>query len=390
MATPLRLPPWPQFTNDEIDAVVQVLKSGKVNQWTGSQVKIFQERFAAYSSTKYAVAFANGSVSLTAAYLALGLESGHEFITTPRSFVATAMCGALLGAEPVFADVDPSSGNITAASIEPLITSKTKLISVVHLAGWPADMPAIIRLARSYNITVVEDCAQSHGASIGNSPVGCFADISSWSFCQDKIMTTGGEGGMVATNNPELEEKLWSLKDHGKNRTKIARSYTSEFNYVHDKIGTNLRLTECQAAIGVQQLLKLDHSVFLRARNASILDQYLTQTNLVECPPIPSEYTHAYYKYYCYLNIEYLQAGWSRRRIISEISEQGFAAFSGSCSEVFRELCFSGLLSQDYSLPNARNLGSTSLMFLVHPTIDESTMHEYAQIILSVLKKAER
>ena len=237
-------PPWPYFDADQINASSRVLVSGKVNTWTGQETTAFEQEYAQWCDTAHAIAMANGSLALSAAYLAIGLGPGDELITTPRTFIATASSAVLLGAKPIFADVDPNSGAITVASIAPLITPRTKAISVVHLGGWPADMPAICDLARSHGIFVIEDCAQSHGARIFGQSVGSFGDVAAWSFCQDKIMTTAGEGGMVSTSRPELWDAIWSFKDHGKTPEAVfGREHPAGFRWLHERFGSNFRLT---------------------------------------------------------------------------------------------------------------------------------------------------
>ena len=212
----MTLASWPYFDVAQIEAATNVLTSGRVNSWTGGETSAFDQEFALWSASKHAIAMANGSLALSAAYLAIGLGQGDELITTPRTFIATASSAVLLGAKPVFADVDPDSGSITAEMIAPLITSSTKAISVVHLGGWPADMHGICDLAKAHQIPVVEDCAQAHGAQINGQSVGSFGDVSAWSFCQDKILTTAGEGGMVTTSRNDLWDAMWAFKDHGK------------------------------------------------------------------------------------------------------------------------------------------------------------------------------
>ena len=252
---------WPFFDKEQIEAVNKTLESGKVNAFTGNQTKIFEEKYSKFLGSKYAIAVSNGTVALTTAYNALNLREGDEFITTPRTFIATSSAGLILGAKPVFADVDKNSGCITASTIEPLINKKTKAISVVHLGGWPAEMPKIVALAKEYNIPVIEDCSQAHGATINQKKVGTFGDIATWSFCNDKIITTGGEGGMITTSNPSHYEFMRSYKDHGKNLDLLVQNHKDhrsyEFKWLHENIGTNFRLTEMQSALGIVQLKKL-------------------------------------------------------------------------------------------------------------------------------------
>ena len=335
---------------------------------------------------------ANGSLALSAAYLAVGLGQGDELITTPRTFIATASSAVLLGAKPVFADVDPDSGAITAATIAPLITPRTKAIAVVHLGGWPADMPAICDLARAHGIAVIEDCAQAHGARINGQSVGSFGDVAAWSFCQDKIMTTAGEGGMVNTSRPELWDAMWAFKDHGKTHEAVfGREHPPGFRWLHERFGSNFRLTELQSAIGRIQLQRLPEWTAIRTRNALLLAEALGDLPAVRVPLPPEHLTHAWYKFYAFVQPEALADGWSRDRILSEIAALGYPALSGSCSEIYLEKCFQDAgLAPAERLPVARELGETSLMFLVHPTITPEQMAGYAEAVRSVVQKACR
>lgn len=373
-------------------AATSVLNSGLVNSWTGTNTRNFESLFAQSLCLKYAIAHANGSLALSSAYLALGVDKDAEIITTPRTFIATASSAVLLGAKPIFADVDPNSGCITADTIEPLITPRTKGIAVVHLAGWPAQMQEIMSLAKSYNLFVIEDCAQAHGAYIDNRPVGSFGDISTWSFCQDKIISTGGEGGMIATNRSDLYDLIWSFKDHGKVLSKVQRRHESAaFSWMHDRFGSNFRMTELQSAIGIAQLSKLTEWNSIRKRNAMTLVSVLSDLPLVRVPLPPKNLTHAWYKLHVYLNMSLLASDWSRERIIFEINQAGFPCFSGSCSEIYLEGCFQKANLQPLSrLPVAAQLGMSSLMFLVHPTITQSQAEEYAHTVKQVLVTATR
>lgn len=382
---------WPVFDDDEIRAAESVLRSGLVNSWTGQETRLFEAEFSSYVNCTSAIAVSNGTLALDLLYRCLPYPPG-EIITTPRTFIATASAFLLLGFKPVFADVDPDSGCITPQSIEPLINQSTRAISVVHLAGWPADMPAICDLARSYSIPVFEDCSQAHGAHISGRSVGSFGLASAWSFCQDKIITTAGEGGMVTTNDRDLFEKMWSFKDHGKDYKGVYSSTRSSgFRWLHETFGLNYRLTEFQCAIGRIQLQKLPHWISVRKRNACILAEALKYLSVVRVPMPSQSITHAWYKFYCYLEPGSLAADWSRDRILLEINHLGFPAYSGSCSEIYLEGCFqqSGFYPSK-RLPVAQLLGETSLMFLVHPTISVAQMSAYAKAIASVLRRAQR
>ena len=388
----MTLSPWPNFDSDQIEAATSVLSSGKVNFWTGQETKSFEADFSSWCGCPYSIAMANGSLALSAAYLAIGLGQNDEIITTPRTFIATASSAVLLGAKPVFADVDPNSGSITAETIAPLITSKTKAIVVVHLGGWPADMPSIIDLAGSYGIPVIEDCAQAHGAQIDGQSVGSFGDIAAWSFCQDKIISTAGEGGMVTTQREDLWKSMWSFKDHGKTIDSVfGRSHPAGFRWLHDRFGSNFRLTDLQSAIGRIQLQRLPEWTAIRTRNAFIMSDMLSNFSAVRVPLPRVGLTHAWYKFYAYVNPAALAEGWSRDRILSEIAVLGYPSFSGSCSEIYLERCFQDAgLAPAERLPIARLLGDTSLMFLVHPTITFDQMAKYSEAVRSVISRASR
>ncbi len=389
----MKLPSWPYYSKDEINAVEEVLKSGAVNYWTGKISKSFENEFANFCGCKYSLALANGSLALSCAYLAIGIKKNDEVITTPRSFIATASSASLLGAKIVFADVNRDSGNITAENIEPLITKKTKAIVVVHLAGWPVDILKISKLAKNYNIPLIEDCSQAHGAEVTinekSYSIGQFGDINTWSFCQDKIISTGGEGGMITTNNKKYYEKIWSFKDHGKSFLKFKdNSSNLEYRYIHDNLGSNFRITEMQSAIGRLQLKKLKNWREIRTKNAEIIINQLKNNRLIRVPKPNNEVIHGWYKFNCFLNLELLKDDWNRKKIIGEIRLKGFPAFQGSCSELYLEKCFLKKSIDPIILPIAKELGNTNLTFLIHPTINENEMLEYAENINNVFKLA--
>ena len=394
------IPSWPKYDHDEINAVSAVLKSGKVNYWTGNTVKEFEDKYSGWCGAQFSVAQANGSLALTSCLYACGIRKGDEVITTPRTFVATASSIALLGAVPIFVDVDINTQCIDPYEIEKAITNRTKSIVVVHLGGWPADMEKICEIARAHNLYVIEDCAQAHGAEIlvdGNwRSVGTFGDISAWSFCQDKIISTGGEGGMVTTNDDDLWLKTWSLKDHGKSYALTRNNQTKntgrrDFRWVHESLGTNFRMTEMQAAIGIMQLKKLPLWSNIRNKNASIIQNTLESIEAIHLSRPPKNIRHAWYKFYLFIDENNLKDDWSRSRILDEFCHLGLPAASGSCSEVYLEKCFNYLNTKpDRYLPNARKLGKTSIVLPVHPTIDEYKMKEIAERAKTVLAKSIR
>ncbi|UES47875.1 DegT/DnrJ/EryC1/StrS family aminotransferase [Roseibium aggregatum] len=382
---------WPVYTDEEIDAVTGVLRSGKVNAWTGPDVFAFETEYCDYTGAAHAIAMANGSVTLDTALRILDIQPGDEVIVTPRSFVASASCVLLAGGIPVFADIDPDSQNITPETIAPLISSRTVGILPVHLAGWPCDMDGILALARAHNIWVIEDCAQAHGAMIGERHVGTLGDFGSYSFCQDKIISTGGEGGMLLTDNPDLWSRAWSFKDHGKGyATVFEKDHQPGFRWLHDSgPGTNLRMAGPSAAIGRIQLSRLAETRAHRTRNALTLAEILSGSSALRVPVPPQSLTHAYYRFYAFVRPEAMADSWSRDRILAEIAEAGLPAFSGSCSEIYKEAMFRDRgLGPDKPLPVARQLGETSLAFLVDTTWEQERIIELAEKVVSIADRS--
>ncbi|MCX7739867.1 MAG: DegT/DnrJ/EryC1/StrS family aminotransferase, partial [Meiothermus sp.] len=351
-----------------------------------------ERELAQYVGTKHAVALHNGTVALELALNAMGIGEGDEVITTPRTFIASASAAVMRGARPVFADVDRNSGLITPESIEKVITPRTKAIVVVHLAGWPADMDGIMALARRYNLWVIEDCAQAHGARYKGRSVGSIGHAGAWSFCQDKILTTGGEGGMLTLNDDALWERAWSFKDHGKSYDAVyRRQHPPGYRWLHEDFGTNWRMLEVQAAIGRVALRKLDAWVEKRRENAHYLSERFRQIPALRVPEVPADLYHAYYKYYVYVRPEMLKPGWNRDRIMLAVSEAGIPCSTGSCSEVYLEKAFTRRGWQPAErLPVAKELGETALMFLVHPTLGLEHMRAVADAVERVMEEATR
>ncbi len=384
---------WPLYTETDIQRVVDVVRSNKVNYWTGEEGRLFEREFAEQMGSSHAIAMANGTVALDVILLAMGIGEGDEVIVTPRTFLASASSIINSGANAVFADVDLITQNITAETIAEKITPKTKAILCVHLAGWPCDMEPILALAQQHDAYVIEDCAQAHGARYKGKSVGSFGHAAAWSFCQDKIMTTLGEGGMVTTNDKDLWDKMWSYKDHGKSYDAVYnRQHAPGFRWLHESFGTNWRLTEVQSAVGREQLKCLPAWTAARTANSNIYREEFSSLGLLrELPAVPNDIVHAYYKYYEFIKPENLKEGWSRDRIISEVTAKGVPLYAGSCSEVYLEKAFDGHPSRPAaSLPAAKELGDTSLMWLVHPTLDKKDVAECAHVSATVLRDATR
>jgi len=386
----MTFPSWPHFEPDEVEAAAAVLRSGKVNYWTGEEGRLFEAEFAQATGTKHAVCVANGTLALELALHALGIGRGDEVITTSRTFIASASCIVMRGARPVCVDVDPDSQNITAGTIERAITPRTRAIIAVHLAGWPADMDPILKLASEYDLKVIEDCAQAQGAVYKGRAVGSMGDAAAFSFCQDKIMTTGGEGGMLTTNHSDAWERAWSYKDHGKNYNSVYnREHGIGFRWLHDSFGTNWRMTEMQSAMGRLQLKKVPEWVETRRRNADRLTSYLSRVPGLRITVPPQSTHHAYYKYYAFVRPEMLQPGWSRDKIVQAIAEEAVPCFVGSCSEIYLEKAFVGRRKHK-RLPIAKQLGETSLMLLVHPTLSDQHLALAVKAVQKVMSQATK
>jgi dTDP-4-amino-4,6-dideoxygalactose transaminase len=336
------------------------------------------------------VTLANGTVALELALAMLGIGPGDEVVTSPRTFIASASCAVMRGAKPVFADVDRASQNISASSIERVLSPRTRAVVVVHLAGWPCEMDSIVELAASKNIAIIEDCAQANGARYRENAVGSFGVFGAFSFCQDKIISTGGEGGMLVTRDESLWSRAWSFKDHGKNFQAVNRKdHPPGFRWLHDTFGTNWRMTEFQAAIGRLQLAKLENWIGQRHLNAKRLYVGFREIDAIRVPMPPAHVRHAYYKFYAFLDTARLKSNWTRDRIVAEVASKGVPCFSGSCSEVYMERAFDGSDSRPVErLPVARELGETSLMFLVHPTLTQEHMDRTCSVMRDVMDEA--
>lgn len=380
-------PSWPHFDEEEIAAVTTVLRSGRVNRWTGQENVLFEQEFATFSGCRHAIALANGTVALELALFALGIGPGDEVIVSSRTFIASASAVFVRGATPVVADIDPDSQNLSAATVRPLLTPRTRAIIAVHLAGWPCDMDPLLELARAHDIKVIEDCAQAQGASYKGRPVGSLGDVAAFSFCQDKIMTTGGEGGMLTTNDPQIWQRAWAYKDHGKDYDTVFCGHSGAgFRWLHHSFGTNWRMTEMQAAIGRIALRKVPDWVVIRRRHAAVLTDVFRAIHGLRVTEPPAEVVHAYYKYYVFVEPAILPGPMTRDSIMTAITDAGVPCFSGSCSEIYREKAFvEAGLSPCKRLPVARLLGETSLMFQVHPTLTDDHIARTGMVVQAVI-----
>ncbi|MGN6309954.1 MAG: DegT/DnrJ/EryC1/StrS family aminotransferase [Xanthobacteraceae bacterium] len=382
--------PWPSFSQEEADAVSRVLLSNKVNYWTGTECREFEREFATWAGCAKAISLANGTVALDLALKALDIEPGSEVVVTPRSFIASASTVVNAGLVPIFADIDRDSQNLTAETIRRVLTDRTRAILCVHLAGWPCDMESIMSLARERGLLVIEDCAQAHGATYRGRSVGSWGDINAWSFCQDKIITTGGEGGMITTDREELWDKAWAYKDHGKSWDAVyQRQHPPGFRWLHESFGTNWRMIEMQAVIGRIQLGRMPEWHAHRTRNAEAINAAARACPALRVPEVPSDIQHAWYRCYVFVRPERLRADWSRDRIVQEINASGVPCLQGSCSEMYLEKAFENAgLKPAQRLPVAHELGETSLAFLVHPTLTAQEIDKTCNVLLDVMSRA--
>ncbi|MDC1279841.1 DegT/DnrJ/EryC1/StrS aminotransferase family protein [Pelagibacteraceae bacterium] len=381
---------WPLFSEEEANAVKSVLLSNRVNYWTGNECREFEKEFAIWSNSKYAIALGNGTLALDSAFKALNIGVGNEVIVTSRTYIASVTSIVNAGAIPIFVDVALDSQNITPESIRSHITNNTKAIVCVHLAGWPCEMDKIMDIANEFNLHVIEDCSQAHGAKYNGKPVGSIGTIGCWSFCQDKIITTGGEGGMVTTNNKSLWSKMWSYKDHGKSYKAVyEKKHADGFRWVNESFGTNWRMTEMQGIIGRIQLKRISNWRTNRIANANKIWDTAKKCKGLRVPSIPNHIEHAAYKCYIFVKLKELKKGWSRDKIIKEINKLGVPCYSGACPEVYLEKAFdnTGFRPKE-RLVNTKELGETALMFLIHPTLTKDEIQQTCNAITSVMNLA--
>jgi len=383
---------WPNYSSQEIDLVKKVLQSNKVNYWTGQQCKLFEKEFSNYIGVRYSVAVANGSVGLDLAVAALNLPKGSEVIVTPRSYITSVTCVIKNKLKPIFADVDFWSQNLSLEHIKKKITFRTKAVILVHLAGMPCDMFPILELTKKLNIKIIEDCSQAHGAVYNNKIVGSMGDISVWSFCNDKIISTCGEGGMVSTNNNKYFKKIWAGKDCGRNIDKIKKNNLKVgFKWIHDFEGTNLRMTELQAAVGRYQLKKLDSWIKIRNRNAKKILDTCKKYSFIDYKEFSKNIKHAYYRCYILVNNKKLKKGWNRDKIIGSLLKKKIKCNSGSCPEIYLEKSIKNKkLRPKKNLPNAKLLGQATIAFEVHNKISKKSIVYICSLIKRVFDQIEK
>ena len=372
---------YPFFNKSSIKKVKQILNSGRVNYWTGNECRNFEKEFSNYHGVKYSLAVSNGSVALELGLKSLGLKNNDQVIVTPRSFIISASCVLNLGLKPVFADVD-DNGNLSIEGIKKVYNKNIKAIVVVHLNGLSCDLDPILKFTKKNKIFLIEDCAQAHGAIYKGKKVGSFGNISTWSFCQDKIISTGGEGGMITTNNKKLFLKIWSMKEHGKNYISVFfKKHRTGYKWLHDHLGSNYRMTEMQAAIGRVQLRLLDKMVKKRNFLANLylngLKDYYQKYEIIKKPDFRCETcplkknekkcnkcAHSFYRLNLFINKKNI----NQIKLIEQFNKNKIECGIGSCPEIYREKIFKKLkLHPKKRLQNAKLLGKTSIMFPINP-----------------------
>jgi dTDP-4-amino-4,6-dideoxygalactose transaminase len=385
-----KLAPWPFYGDDEIAAVTAVLRAGRGNYWAGDEGRAFEREYAAACGVKHGLAVGNGTLALELALYGLDVGFDDEIIVPARTFVATASAVVRWGARPVVVDVDPVSQNMTVVTARAALTPRTRAIIVVHLAGWPVDMEPIMEFAAAHKLAVIEDCAQAHGATDRGRPVGGIGHFGCFSFCQDKIISTGGEGGMVVTNDERAYQRMWSYRDHGKDFTRAtAPGPTTGFQFLVDRFGTNWRLTEMQSAMGRLQLAKLPTWVARRRQIAAQVSEALGNLKGVTVPEPPAHAFHSFYKFVFQIDPAVLKAGWTRDRVIAELEARGVPARVGACPDISREAAFAhdGVPSM-IPHPGAASIADRTIMLPVHPTLTDGNAAFLATTTQDVVRAA--
>ncbi|MCD6446311.1 DegT/DnrJ/EryC1/StrS family aminotransferase [Candidatus Bathyarchaeota archaeon] len=356
----------PLINEEEINAVVEVLKSGMLA--SGKEVKEFEKEFAQYLGVKHAIAVANGTAALDIALKVLKINAGDEVITTPFTFIASANAILFQGARPVFADIDPKTYNLDPNDVLEKITNKTKAIVVVHLYGHPADMKAFKEIAEDYKLYLVEDCAQAHGAEFEGQKVGTFGDIAAFSFYSTKNMTTG-EGGMVITNDDELARRAYLIRNHGQAE-----------KYLHVELGYNLRMTNIAAAIGRVQLKKLDKWNKKRIENAKLLSEGIGKINGLIPPCVDNRVKHVFHQYVIRVEDNFPL---SRDELIVKLREKGIETAVHYPMPVHHQPLYQKLGYPKDICPNAIEASKKVLSLPVHPAVSK----EEITYIINTLKE---
>lgn len=385
---------WPIHSEDEIDAVADVLRSGRTNYWTGEHGQAFEREWVEYTGAQHALTVTNGTTALELALHGIGtmITDGDEssvltynrelrirrrdaeVIVPCRTFMATASAVVTSGMNPVLADINSVTLNVTAETLEARRTPRTVAVIVVHYAGLPCDMPAIMEWANKHSIIVIEDCAHAHGARINGKHVGTFGAVGCFSFCVGKIISTGGEGGMVICNDDAIHARMAARRDHGRFQMVGNRDMT-QFTYEVQEFGTNLRLTEMQSAIGRLQLKKLDGWNAKRNHIATIY------RNAINGPGIRHPARADGRVWYLY-NMQVFDR--DRQDLLRRLNERGIPARIGGCPNLLMEPVFGGVGAP---CPEADAVGERTLSLPVYPTMTLSDVEEVCTVVNEELKR---
>lgn len=362
---------WPNFSDDLISKVVKVIKSGKINYTSGLYGKKFEKNFSKFIGNKYSIAICNGTAALEVAIKSLKLPNNSEIIVPARSFFSSASSIVNTGNLPVFADVDSLTQNISLEDIKRKINKNTKAIICVHLAGLPCDMQNITNIAKKNNIKIIEDCSQAHGASINNKHVGSFGDVATWSFCNDKIISTLGEGGMISTNNKKIYNYCQTYINHGS--VLLKKNSSEKFIYNKHFFGTNLRITEIQSIAGIEQLKKLKQIQKKREKmSLDYLNIFLKYPKYISCYFPPKHIKSAWYRFYFFIKNNTSNQKQIRFQIIKNLKKDNIKCFTGACPEIYLEKSFKKLKNIKFErMKNCKLLGSTSLALEVNHTLND-------------------
>lgn len=401
-------PMWPQLDEKSFQEVVKVLKSGKVNYWTGPKGMEFERAFAEWEGAKMAISCTNGTAALHIAIASLGIGPGDEVIVPSYSFIASSFAVVQAGAIPVFCDVTDDH-TINPDEIEKKITHRTKGIVVVHLYGVVADMGLILEIAKKYNLKVIEDCAQCIGGEYKGIKTGVIGDVGCFSFCQSKHFTTGGEGGMVVTNDEDLGWECRSFRDHGYDvRTRMNLLELEEkLPYIHNRVGFNYRMTEMQSVIGLNELARFNSwNLKRRLKYAKMYDQAFEGLEGIKKLPYNSpERKNAYWWYPIILDIDKLNI--KADGFIKELTARGIPCYGIQWPEAYEEAAYKELRgfgtaqfpfkSKEYTdgnidytkeiCPNARRLRDCTFSLFLHPSWEEEHIQCCIDNVKELLKE---
>ncbi len=397
--TPVRtkpFPPFPIYGEEEISAAERVLRSGKFSRLSGVEAHSFEQEYAAWFGVKHAIGANNGTSAIHMALAALEIGPGDEVIHTSHCFIGTATPTAHNGATPVFADIDPRTFNIDPKSIEAKITPRTKAIVPVHINGCPADMDEIMDIARRHNLYVIEDAAQAHGALYKGKKVGTIGDVGCFSFWEDKLMTTAGEGGIIITDNDEIAKRAIMFQNHGE-AAADSSYYVGERLYHHEILGWNYRMNELQGAVGREQLKKLDASIEGRRRNAHMLTELFNEVEGI-LPPYEPEYVkHVFYKYIIRLDRKVLDI--DAKDFVAALQAEGIPCSRRYPTPLHKQPVFEkkrGLgkgqfpftdeVSYGSGLPNCEELPHDLVRLLMNPNMAEEEVTDTVKAVKKVVE----